>query len=446
MSQALSFRHLLTPDGWQHDCVVRINDVGKIISIEPGDGPWDGILALPGLPNAHSHVFQRALAGYGEAAIGKDSFWSWRDSMYRLASLLDPEDMYWIACFAYREMLCAGYTCVGEFHYLHHRRDGNHGTDMAEAILAAARDTGIRLRLLPVLYQQGGFGEPPDAKQRRFIYAELDGYLDLLSQLIEYEPGIALHSLRAVSAEMIPRAVKEARALLGEEAPVHLHIAEQQAEVDGCLDFHGKRPVELLDSLCEIDSRWSLVHATHATDTEYQLIRSHGATIVLCPLTEAYLGDGIFRGRDYLASGGIAIGSDSQCRIDPVEELRCLEYGQRLRYQARAQMADSQGLGPGLWRRVGEGGGKSLGLSAGQAMPGCYADFIVVDVEHPALLGHESATWLDALVVSGDRTAISKTFVGGRPAIAGFEDREGRAIANRYRTITRQFRQDLENA
>lgn len=288
----LNFRYLLTPEGLLRDRAVVVDADGMIRAIEHAAGPWDGALALPGMPNAHSHVFQRALAGYGEARRGEDSFWSWRTAMYALAARVDAEDLYAIARFAYGEMLAAGFTSVAEFHYLHHRPDGARGSEMSDAVIAAARAAGVRLRLLPVLYQRGGFDRPATGAQSRFIHADAEDFLALLEALAPARPGLAFHSLRAVAPEVLVPTLAAARDLLGNDIPVHIHIAEQTREVEDCRAATGCPPIDLLLDSVALDSHWALVHATHASVGELAAVREAGATVVVCPLTEAYLGDG----------------------------------------------------------------------------------------------------------------------------------------------------------
>ena len=436
----LQFRYLLTPRGWARDRAVAIDEAGRIEAIEDGSGPWDGTLAVPGVPNAHSHVFQRALAGRGEARHGEDSFWSWREAMYALAARIDAEDLYVIARQAYGEMLASGFTSVAEFHYLHHAVDGARGPEQAEAVVKAARDSGIRLRLLPVLYQLGGFGRAPGAGQARFVHERKDDFLRLLEALKGHDPGLAFHSLRAVAPETLSGTLADVRKLLGNDIPVHIHIAEQQREVEDCVEATGHSPIDALLDAVEVDEHWSLVHATHPRDYELRAVRERGATIVVCPLTEAYLGDGLFPGRDYLAGGGsVAVGSDSNARIDAVEELRWLEYGQRLSDQARARLADADGLAVSLWQRAGVGGAQALGLPVGTAALGAMADFVVLEPHRSSLLGHEPEQWLDALVVAGSGADIADVYVGGRRVVESGHWPRAADIAGRYDAVVKKL-------
>ncbi|MEO6226541.1 MAG: formimidoylglutamate deiminase, partial [Thermomonas sp.] len=299
---------------------------------------------LPGIANLHSHAFQRAMAGLAErqsdrspgahgAGEKQDSFWTWRDTMYRMAARFEPGTLHAVASQLYVEMLEAGYTQVCEFHYLHHAPDGRPYDDPAEmsrALVRAARDTGIRLTLLPVLYMTGGFdGRALGARQRRFGH-DVDGYLRLLETLRRDQDdalriGCALHSLRAVPADAMRRVV----AALPQDSRIHIHVSEQIGEVQDCLAVRNARPVEWLLDNADVDQCWTLVHATHLTGGETRGIARSGATVALCPTTEANLGDGLFPLREYLDAGGAwGIGSDSHCSVSPVEELRWLEYGQ----------------------------------------------------------------------------------------------------------------------
>jgi formimidoylglutamate deiminase len=415
MQTRLAFEYILTPKGMVRDQALVVDAGGRIERIEPrGAGPCDGFLAIPGMPNAHSHAFQRALAGYGEVPKGRDSFWSWREAMYRLANRVSPEDMFIIAREAFWDMLRGGYTSVAEFHYLHHMPDGRPGVQMGRAVVAAAREAGIRLRLLPVFYQQGGFGQAARDEQRRFVHGSIEDFCALLSELHGVELGLAPHSLRAVPVESLGQLIEATAGLVGADAPIHIHISEQRREVEECKSIYGLTPVELLAKHVCLDKRWNLVHATHATEAEMQVTRDADASVVICPITEAYLGDGLFAAQEFVsASGRIAIGSDSNCRIDAIEELRLLEYGQRLRQERRARLATSQGLGLPLWQRACEGGAAALGHASGALAPGHLADVVVLQRETSALRGHDVDTLMDALIIGGSRADISEVYVGG---------------------------------
>lgn len=414
----LTFDHILTPAGILSRQTLLIDDHGLISAIEDaGEQVSDGFFALPGMPNAHSHSFQRVLCGYGEraqpAGSGKDSFWSWRELMYRLAASVTEHDLYVIAKQAFSEMLAAGYTAVAEFHYLHHLPDGTRSPAMGQALIAAAGKTGIRLLLLPVLYQHGGFGQPPGPGQLRFIHDDVDDYCRLLEQLSAAALGFAPHSLRAVAAEKLPDILRAVDSVLGADYPIHMHISEQGREIEECLAHHGKRPLEVLSAYADLGPRWNLVHGTHFSTRELRLATDSGCQIVLCPLTEACLGDGIFPATEFQALGGRwAIGSDSNARIDPVEELRLLEYGQRLRDRLRARLADEHSFGARLWQTACDGGAAAMALPAGRIAVGQLADLTVLD-NRGSLNGPAVDLLADALIVGGGRQNVAATYVGG---------------------------------
>ncbi len=415
MQTRLAFEYILTPKGMLRDQALVVGADGRIERIEPrGAGPCDGFLGLPGMPNSHSHAFQRALAGYGEVPSGQDSFWSWREAMYRLANRVSPEEMFIIAREAFWDMLRGGYTSVAEFHYLHHMPDGRPGAQMGRAVIAAAREAGIRLRLLPVFYQKGGFGKEARDEQRRFIHGSVEDFCALLSELHDVELGLAPHSLRAVPVESLPALIEATAKYMGADAPIHIHISEQRREVEECQQLYKLSPIELLAKHVQLGPRWNLVHATHASAAERDSIRKAGATVVLCPITEAYLGDGLFAADEFMPAGGqIAIGSDSNCRIDAIEELRLLEYGQRLRDERRARLATDAGLGLPLWNAACRGGAAAMSHPSGAIEPGRFADLVVLQRGASALRGHDVDTLMDALIIGGGRADISDVYVGG---------------------------------
>jgi len=442
----LWFETALLPDGWAQRVRVRIAG-GRIASVESGAeaevGDVRHAVGLPGLPNLHSHAFQRAMAGLAEApgGAGRDDFWSWRETMYRLVGRLSPEDVAAVAAQAFMEMLEAGFTRVGEFHYLHHDIDGAPyaaPARMAEAVVAASAETGIALTLLPVFYAHAGFGgTEPSPAQRRFIH-DLDGFARLrdgcaaaLSGLDGAVLGIAPHSLRAVTPEELA-----ALLVMAPEGPVHIHIAEQMPEVEGCLAWSRQRPVAWLLDHAPVDARWCLVHATHVDAAEVTGIAASGAVVGLCPVTEANLGDGLFPAGEFLDAGGrFGIGSDSNVRIDAAEELRLLEYGQRLTRRQRNVLArDGLSTGRTLLTRALAGGAQALGAGPAALMPGAPADIV-------ALRGDGEGAAGDALI---DRWLFAQGTVeavwrGGRQVV-----REGRhvardAIAARYRETMRRL-------
>lgn len=409
-------------------------------------------LVLAGMPNAHSHAFQRALAGRTEhAGRARGTFLSWREQMYALARRITPADIEAIATLLYVEMLEAGYTSVCEFHYLHHGPDGRPHDDPAagsRALIRAARAAGIRLTLLPVLYMHAGFGEqPPEPGQAPFLHSVRD-YLALLESLRRDEDdltrvGIAFHSLRAVG----PRAMGEVlawRAGAAPSMPVHIHVAEQVQEVHECEAWSGRRPVEWLLDRGWVDGHWCLVHATHMTDDETRALAATAAVVCLCPTTEANLGDGLFPLAEYLAAGGrIAIGSDSHVSVSPVEELRWLEYGQRLVHGQRnigASIAEPH-TGARLARAAVAGGGQASGYARVQDVgqgTGLAADVVALDAGHPLLAGAEGDEVLDCLVFSGNRPLVQDVVVGGRTVVqAGRHPLAGEAAAGFAAAIRR---------
>jgi formimidoylglutamate deiminase len=418
MLRTLTFEYLLTPAGLERGRRLTIGADGRIAAIEPaGAGPWDGRLALPGMPNAHSHAFQRALVGVPETRA-TDSFWSWREAMYAVANALEPEDLQVVAARTFTEMLSAGFTSVAEFHYLHHARDGSKTLDMALAVRAAAREAGIRMTLLPVLYQRGGFNRPPAPEQRRFIHESLEEFGRLLEQLRGEPCGVAPHSLRAVPPEVLPALVALTDEVLSPRAPLHIHVSEQMREVNECRALYGRPPIQCLDDAVTLDERWSLVHATHAEPAEIELLQARRANLVLCPLTEAYLGDGLFALPEFVARGGtFAIGSDSNARIDAVEELRLAEYGQRLATRRRGVLSGTLGLGLPLWRETAETGGRALAQPVGRIAAGAYADLAVLDLEDPLFAGVAPEQVLDGWLTSGSAAQIAAVYVGGERRI-----------------------------
>ncbi len=397
-------------------------------------GTAQGGWRVPGIANLHSHAFQRAMAGLAERQThAQDSFWTWRETMYRFAARMQPDSTYAVASQLYVEMLEAGYTSVCEFHYLHHTPDGRPYADpaaMSRALIAAARDTGIRMTLLPVLYMTGGFdGRALSARQQRFGH-DVEAFLQLHEVLRAEEDqllriGCAFHSLRAVPEP----AMREVLAALPAEAPVHIHIAEQIGEVQECLALRGARPVEWLQQNFEVDSRWTLVHATHLSEVETRQLAASGATVAICPSTEANLGDGLFPLRDYLDAGGAwGIGSDSHISVSPVEELRWLEYGQRLatRHRNIAVGNISSSVGETLLHGVLA----SASAATGQHRTG---DMVVLDGNAPILAGASDGDVVDRWIFSGNRAAVDTVHVGGDEVVSGGQHRDRDSIARRYR-------------
>lgn len=431
----------LLPDGWADNVVLDVDEGGTLRGVALGqDCPADaerlGGFVVPGLANVHSHAFQRAMAGLTEfRGHSQDSFWTWRDLMYRYASRITPMQMGDVARWLYIEMLKAGYTGVAEFHYLHHDVGGvpyAPAGEMSHCLLRAAEDTGIAITLLPVLYAYSGFGgRPATDGQRRFLH-DLDGYAVLLADLhtqlrgtSRARLGMAFHSLRAVDATQIAGGLQALNAL-DPQAPVHIHIAEQTAEVQDCVRWSGLRPVQWLFAHAPVDARWCLVHATHLDDAEIGQIAASGAVVAICPSTEANLGDGFFPARPYLDAPGPsnwAIGSDSHITVDAADELRLLEYGQRLLYRQRAVLASATcpSVGRSLYTGAAIGGGQALGRDCGRLVVGAQADWVVLDPVHPALAGRRGDAVLDSWIFVGQRACVRDVMVGGQ-----WQVREGR--------------------
>ena len=427
--EVLHFRWARLADGWARDVRLSVRQ-GRVSGLETGvaPAPTDSChgVALPGLPNLHSHAFQRGMAGLAERrGPSDDSFWTWREIMYRFVDRIGPAELKAIATLAYVEMLETGFTRVGEFHYVHHALDGEPYDDpaeMAAAIAAAADETGIGLTLLPVFYAHSGFGgAAPGPGQRRFI-CDPDRFARLLeasgralSPLPDAVLGVAPHSLRAVTPQelaLLPQIVPG--------GPVHIHIAEQVREVEDCLAWSGARPVAWLLDHAEVDGRWCLVHATHMLDTEAVRMAKTGAVAGLCPITEANLGVGLFNAPTYLAAGGrFGIGSDSNVLIDATEELRLLEYGQRLGHRGRNLFPQTEGGSTGqvLFDGALAGGAQALGGSAGLSL-GASADLVSLDDRHPSLAGKAPEALLDSLVFAAGRTAIDSVWRRGRRVVA----------------------------
>ena len=438
---SLYARKAFLPSGWAKDVRFEIT-AGRIHAVDQGatvrSDEIQADIVVPGLCNAHSHAFQRALVGCTEqrSAEGEDNFWTWRNAMYRLASKIDRDMLRVIASQAYTEMLAAGYTSVAEFHYLH-----NTGF---EAIVSAAEETGIRLIFVPILYERAGFDNPtPDDVQKHFVKS-FDEFVNLYEQAKSLGSdrvtfGVGIHSLRAVPKESVDEISSFA---VSESIPLHIHLAEQQREVDECLSHYKTRPARWLLNRCDIDASWCLVHATHLEPDEITAIAKSGAVVCLCPSTEANLGDGVFPLPTYLAEGGkLAIGSDSHVTIDPFEELRWLEYGQRLTTQSRnVSVFDGGHTGYTLFNHVVAGGAQASGQQTGRLEPGGLADLIVLDGSDPMFAGHDEDTLLDSLIFSGYRVPIDRVMVNGEWRVVDgrhVDDEKSRAA---YRQVLEALR------
>ena len=406
-------------------------------------------LALPGMPNLHSHAFQRAMAGTAETAgTGADSFWTWRDAMYRFVDRLTPDDVAAIGAYVYLEMLKSGYTSVAEFHYVHHQADGQAYADPATLSLAlrdAAGSAGIRQLLLPSLYQTAGFGNlPPRHAQRRFVQAT-DQFLRLYARLCEQETpgfttGIALHSLRAVPLDTL-REVVGAVTRIDPHGPIHVHIAEQRQEVVDCVSATGRRPVELLVDTGLLDDRWCLVHATHILGHELDGIVGAGAVVGLCLTTEGNLGDGRFPLDELHAAGGrFGIGSDSQVSIDPREELRLAEYNLRLWRERRVVVRDPATVHSGslLYRAAAAGGARALGRPDGGIQTGADADIVVLDTRLASFAGVSDEALVDQFVFAPRPGVVRDVLVAGQWQVrAGRHPREAAIEAAYVRSLER---------
>ena len=446
----LHFRSALLPSGWAENVRVRIAD-GLIVAIEadqpPGDGDERHAVGLSGVGNLHSHAFQRGMAGLAERrGHSDDSFWTWREAMYRFVRHIDPAQLHAIAALAYVEMLESGFTRVGEFHYLHHDKHGApfaNPAEMSEAIIAAAAETGIGLTLLPVFYAHGGFGgAAPGEAQRRFVH-DMDRFALLLDRarvaaasLPDALVGVAPHSLRAVTPAELSQV-----AALAAGAPVHIHIAEQVKEVDDCIAWSGARPVEWLLDHAAVDRRWCLVHATHMTEAEAIAMARSGAVAGLCPVTEANLGDGIFPAPAFIGAGGAyGVGSDSNVLIDMTEELRLLEYGQRLAHRGRNRLAarPGQSTGEAIYQSAVEGGGRALGVGSGIAV-GNPADLLSLAADHPSLVGRSGDAIVDSLIFASGRSGIDCVWRRGKKLVSHGRHHRRDDVVSRYRTVLETF-------
>ncbi|MBL4907281.1 MAG: formimidoylglutamate deiminase [Sneathiella sp.] len=442
---------------WEHQVLLTIDPEGRIDNIQTDSAPGEAIqhsgYAVPGIPNVHSHAFQRAMAGLGEVAgPSDDSFWSWRKVMYKFLGQITPEDLQAIADQLYMEMLKAGFTSVGEFHYLHHQPDGQPFGDrieMSRRLAASAAKTGIQMTLLPVLYRFSGFGsKEPTEGQRRFIQTT-DDFLTMVSLLksadfgsADVAVGMAPHSLRATDLEQL-HALNVA---LTQDMPLHIHIAEQMKEVEDCLAWSGKRPVEWLMANVDVDQRWCLIHATHVTKDEVIAIAQSGASVGLCPITEANLGDGIFPINAFMEAGGQwGLGTDSNVNISLAEECRTLEYGQRLKHLKRTLIAKrGSSNGKELFDQALKGGSRALRpLEKAGLTEGAFANFVVLDGEHVALAGRDTSSMFDSWFFGCGNGLVKDVYVRGTKVVSDGHHVYEEGITKRFKTVMKRLAGNL---
>lgn len=447
----LHFASALLPSGWANDVQVVIT-AGAIAAVTPGVAPAAGderhAIALPGLASLHSHAFQRGMAGLAELrGASTDTFWTWRETMYRFALAMTPDDVAAVATLLYVEMLERGFTRVGEFHYLHHDRDGSHYADpaeMATRIAEASEASGIALTLLPSFYAHGSFGgAAPHDGQRRFI-CSVDQFAKLIAasrkaiaNLPDANIGIAPHSLRAVAPDELTAIIP-----LADGGPVHIHAAEQVKEVEDCLAWSGRRPVQWLLEHVPVDQRWCLIHATHTTNEEVNAFARTGAVAGLCPLTEASLGDGIFPAREYLDAGGLfGVGTDSNVLVGVADELRQLEYGQRLKHRARNVLSGGAGRSTGrtLFDDALAGGARALAQPIAGLTPGARADIVTLDTAHPSLAGRTRDAIIDGWIFAAGNGAIDCVWAGGNKVVESGRHKLRQAARERFNASVRRL-------
>ncbi|MBZ9718941.1 formimidoylglutamate deiminase [Mesorhizobium sp. AD1-1] len=442
---AIFAEQALLPDGWRENVRLTLAE-GRITAVQPGAAAAAGderhAILLPGMPNLHSHAFQRGMAGLAELrGPSADSFWSWREVMYRFALSMTPDQVEAVAAQLYVEMLEAGFSRAGEFHYLHHDRDGKpyaNPAEMAERIAAAAGEAGIGLTLLPVFYAHSSFGgAAPNEGQRRFIN-DVNRFSRLVEKcresvraLDQAVVGVAPHSLRAATPEELIDVTA-----LAPDGPIHIHIAEQVKEVEDCLAWSGARPVEFLLANAKVDKRWCLIHATHMTDAETVAMAKSGAIAGLCPITEANLGDGTFAAPLFREHGGrYGVGSDSNVLIGLPDELRQLEYSQRLAHRARNVLAVAGGsTGRALFDAALDGGSVALGAGASAIAAGASADLVSLDPKNLSLAGKTGDAILDAWIFANG-SKVDCVWVHGRKQVSGGRHVKREAIAERFRNV-----------
>ncbi len=449
------------PTGWASDVAIGIDAAGDVVRADPGSRYEPAMMTrlpgplVPGMPNLHSHAHQRAMAGMSEfRASGPgadDSFWTWRTVMHRFAEQVTPDILEAVATQLYVEMVKAGYTAVCEFHYMHHDVGGRPYADRAEMamrLVRAAKRAGTGITMLPVLYASGGYGgKQPNAGQLRFMN-DADGLLKIIEGVRavhagdpQVRVGIAPHSPRQAPEEAMTPALAGLDAM-DPTAPIHIHVAEQEADVEESVAYTGRRPVEWLLEHAAVDERWCLVHATHVNDDEVKGMARRGCVAGICPTTEANLGDGLFPLRDYLEAGGrIGVGSDSHISVSPVEDLRWLEYGQRLVKRRRNIAAPEPGASTAvrLYRDSLAGGAQAAGRPIGGIAVGNRADFLVLDADHPVLVGRADDRLIDSFVFAGNASPISEVWIGGRRLVAGGRHVREQEAADTFARVMRRL-------
>ncbi len=460
----LHFAQSLLADGWANNVRVSIDANGTISSIEKDiSGANQGCL-LPGIANLHSHAHQRAMAGLAErAGSTDDSFWTWRKIMYQFLQTIQPEHLNAIASQLYVEMLKSGYTRVGEFQYLHHQPNGQQYENPAEMSLQtmqAANETGLGITNLPVHYQFSGFGEQPLGQQQQRFGNDPELFLRIVENLQQSSAGnenivtgMAAHSLRAVGKESLSTILSSLHSSLDSSSdsllekdstlPIHIHIAEQTKEVDDCIAWSGLRPVDYLLKNFNVDKNWCLIHATHMTESETKAVTESGAVVGICPTTEGNLGDGFFNAVEFLkAKGQFGIGSDSHISVSPSEELRWLEYGQRLIHRSRNVLAGGyeRSTGRTLFYKTAAGGAQACGHNSGAIAVGKRADFIVLDTDHPLLCERSGDELLDSWIFSGNSNTVRDVYVGGRHVIKDGQHSLQSEIAERFKSTLKTLR------
>lgn len=454
---ALFASDALLPSGWARDVLVEWDGAGIISSVVANAAPGAAARAAgplaPGIANVHSHAFQRAMAGLAEfRGHPTDDFWTWREEMYRLVRILTPEDIESIARFLYIEMLKHGYTTVAEFHYMHNDGDGRPYADKAETcnrIVAAAGEAGIALTLLPVLYAHGGFRHKPLSPAQKRFGGDPAFIIELLHEVAAFHLpnpllrlGVAPHSVRAVDALLLTELV-DAAVRIDATMPIHMHVSEQVGEVADCIETHGTTPLAWVRDLVDVNDRWCFIHATHLTQIEMRGLAGSGAAVGLCPMTEANLGDGIFEFAPWFeARAPWSIGGDSHVSVSPFEELRALEYSQRLRHRVRNVIADEEApdVAANLWLGASSGGARSVGQPVGAIATGKRADLVVLDGGDVDFAGLGASAALGVAIFSGSSNRVRDVFVAGSRVVDNGRHARQESAAAAFRSTLERLR------